>query len=98
LDERRHWPRYNVDWAVRVEGAGESPETGKLSNISARGALVRIAVTLDPGTRLSLFIRLPPPVDAWMNFTGQVVRVEKGQHEVGTALRFDTPQPIFTDL
>jgi hypothetical protein len=98
LDERRHWPRYKVDWTVRVEGAGESPETGKLSNISARGALVRIAPTLDPGTRLSLFIRLPPPVDAWMSFTGQVVRVEKSLGEVDTALRFDTAQPIFTDL
>lgn len=98
LDERRHWPRYKVDWTFRIEGAGESKETGKLSNISARGALVRIARMLDVGTRVTLFVRLPLPADAWMSFAGQVVRVEKGPRGVDTALRFDTSQPAFTDL
>lgn len=97
LDERRHCPRYKVDWPFRIEGAGESAETGKLSNISARGALLRIARKLDVGARVSLFIMLPSPADAWMSFTGQVVRVDKGPAGVDTAIRFDTSQPGFTD-
>ena len=98
LDERRHWPRYKVDWTIRIKGAGESIETGKLSNISARGALVCISRRLDLGSRISLSIMLPPPVNAWMSFTGQVVRVEKVNMGVDIALRFDASQPIFADL
>lgn len=98
LVERRHWPRYKVDWTFKIEGAGESEETGELSNISARGALVRIARKFDVGTRVSLLIRLPPPADAWMSFTCQVVRVEKGPAGVDTALRFDSSQPTFIVL
>jgi hypothetical protein len=98
LDERRQWPRYKIDWAFRIEGAGESTETGKVINISARGALLRIARKLDVGTRISLSIRLPSPADAWMRFSAQVVRVEEAPTGVDIALRFDTSQPAFTDL
>ena len=87
-----------MDWTIRIEGMGESIETGKLSNVSARGALVCIARKFDVGARVTLFIRLPLPVDAWMSFSGQVVRVENGHMGVAIALRFDTSQPIFSDL
>ena len=102
LEERRHWPRYNVEWPIKVEGVGESAgngaETGKLNNISAKGALVSIERKFDVGARISLFVKLPSPADAWIGFSGYVVRVEKGPEGVDTALRFDTSRPIFADL
>ena len=98
LDERRGWPRYTVDWPVKVELAGESTQSGELSNIGAKGALIRIDRTLDVGTSLRVSIKLPPPLDTWISFTGQVVRVETYSTGMGMALRFDTSQPIFTNL
>lgn len=80
------------------ESAGEGAETGRLNDISARGALVRVGRKFDVGTRIRLLVKLPPPTEEWIGFFGQVVRVEKGSTGVDTALRFDMAQPMFTNL
>ncbi len=98
MNERRHWLRYKVDWTFKIKGTGGSEETGKLINISARGALARVGRKFDVGAQVSLFVRLPSPADAWMSFTGQVIRVEKGPTGGDIAIRFDTSEPTFTDI
>ncbi len=96
--EQRRAKRFQVDWQVRVEGThsgGSFIETGVLRNISSSGALLSLAIPLQVGTKIDVYIKLPLQRKKWMKYPAHVVRVERGIAAVGSAVRFDRARPDF---
>ena len=97
--ERRRAKRFQVDWQVRVESAGEGTggfvEAGVLRNISSTGALLFLPKPPPQGTKLDIYVMLPLQREKWMKYPARVVRVERGIAAVGAAVKFESPRPDF---
>lgn len=95
--ERRRARRFTVDWDVVVRGKDELgsilDEAGSLRDLSSRGALLSIPRQFRVGMRLELWIRMPSEPERWMTYAAEVVRIDKGRGEVGTATKFLTARP-----
>ena len=89
--ERRIAKRFQVDWAVRVEGT--FIESGVLRNISSGGALLTLTTPPGAGTQLDVYIKLPLKGKSWMKYPAHVVRIELGAAAI--AVKFDSPRPDF---
>lgn len=101
MPERRQWPRYKIDWLIRLKGqdpsGAEFIETGLADNISANGAFGYVGRHLPLGTKLEVSIQVPHTLrENWLRYTAEIVRVESSGSGVGLALRFDTSRPAFT--
>ncbi len=98
--ERRKWPRYMLNWPIRL--MGEEPtgaafqEEGLLQNISVNGALAHLTRELDIGTELHISIRMPLESDIWMSYGARVVRVEKAPSGISAALGFQPGGPVIS--
>ncbi|MFP5261376.1 MAG: PilZ domain-containing protein [Blastocatellia bacterium] len=99
LPDRRRTHRYQVDWPFRVKGTDPSGlgilNTGKLSNISPRGAFGYIGRLLAVGMKVEVSIRLPLKEERWIKYSAEVVRVEQLCSQTSVALKFDTSRPAF---
>jgi hypothetical protein len=93
-----------LDLPIRVEYTDQSGSavelTGRLCNISARGALGNLPGGFQPGTRVRVEIALPFSQLAWICYEGEVVRSEPVEAGVETALKFISTRPSFrgTDI
>ena len=100
MTERRQWQRYSLDLPIRVEGTDQSGSafslTGRLRNISARGALGNIPCKLQVGSDIRLEIGFPFSRLVWMRFDCEVLRTETTGTGVDTALRFTSGRPLFS--
>jgi len=99
--ERRVAKRFRVSWPVAVKNAealGRGiQESGKLENLSSRGALFLIPARVKPGVRLELAIKVPLKGQNWMKYSGKVVRVEKQTDRFAVAMLFDDVRPLFDE-
>ena len=97
--ERRRSKRFTVNWDARVRGtdaAGtEFEETTSVNNLSSTGVLLAVAANLHAGTRVELAIRVPLRKQNWMQYAGEVVRVEGEGVRRAIAIEFDDPRPVF---
>jgi hypothetical protein len=102
LTDRRQWPRYSLDFPIRVEGVDQSGLSyvmaGRLRNISARGALGNIPGSLQVGSRVRFAIALPFSESIWLSYDGVVVRSKEADVGTDIAFRFTTARPIFSDV
>jgi len=90
-----------VNWDARVRGTDTSgltfDETTSVANLSSTGAFLPLATEVENGMRIEVSIRVPLKKRNWMNYSGEVVRVEAGRSHAGIAIRFDTPKPVFSN-
>lgn len=95
--ERRRARRFTVDWNVVVrqkdERGSNVDELGTLRNLSSRGASLSLQRNLRVGTRLELWIQMPSERERWIAYPAEIVRIDVGRCEVGTATKFLTPRP-----
>lgn len=98
--DRRQWPRYNLDLPIRVEGMDHSGSafalTGRLRNISAKGALGNLSLMLQVGSQITLAIAFPFARTIWMSFECEVVRTVTSGSGVDTAVKFKGVRPQFS--
>jgi hypothetical protein len=99
--ERRAAKRFQVSWPIVVKGAKPAgrniQDSGKLENLSSRGALFLISRRVKPGLRLELGIKVPLKGQNWMKYSGKVVRVEKQNDRFAVAMLFDNVRPLFDE-
>lgn len=99
LPHRRRLHRYQVDWPFRVKGTDPSGlgilNTGKLRDISPRGAFGYVGRPLAVGMKMEIMIRLPLKEERWIKHLAEVIRVEQIDSQIGVALKFDTSRPTF---
>ena len=99
--ERRAAKRFQVSWPVVIKGAKAAErsiqESGKLENLSSRGALFLIGARVNTGLRLELRIKVPLKGQNWMKYSGKVVRVEKRADRFAVAMLFDNVRPLFDE-
>jgi hypothetical protein len=99
LPDRRQMHRYQVDWPFRVKGTDPSGlgilNTGKLRDISTRGAFGYINRLLAVGMKIEVLIKLPLKEERWIKYSAEVIRVEQLGSQTGVALKFDTSRPSF---
>lgn len=99
LPDQRRMHRYQVDWPFRVKGTDPSGlgilNTGKLRDISPRGAFGYIGRLLAVGMKIEVSIRLPLKEERWIKYSAEVIRVEHLGSQTGVALKFDTSVPVF---
>ena len=104
-EERRQGRRFAVSWATRLTGIDESGRRFEhevsLANLSSGGAYFPFAKPLPVGSRLEVSIRVPFKHENWMQYTGEVIRVDQlsevdsSSASVGIALRFNGFRPSF---
>ena len=101
FSDRRQWPRYSLDFPVRVEGRDASGAAfsldGTLRNISARGALGNLPVDLQVGSKVRFDIAFPFNRLVWLSYEGVVVRIEQATAGVDVAVRFTNVRPSFIE-
>ena len=99
LLERRKARRFSVEWPTRIKGidpAGSSfDEGGELANLSSSGALVFVSHALRVGSGVEVSIKVPSKKGSWMEYLGDVVRVEELKPRFGVAMRFRSLRPKF---
>jgi PilZ domain len=99
LPDRRRMHRYQVDWPFRVKGTDPTGlgilNTGKLRDISARGAFGYIGRPLAVGMKMEVLIKLPVKEERWIKYSAEIMRVERIGTQTGVAMKFDTSQPMF---
>jgi hypothetical protein len=99
LPDRRRMHRYQVDWPFRVKGTDPTGlgilNTGKLRDISARGAFGYIGRPLAVGMKMEVLIKLPVKEERWIKYSAEIIRVERTSTQTGVAMKFDTSQPMF---
>lgn len=99
VPERRRMPRYQVDWQFRVKGTDPTGlgflNTGRLRDISARGAFGYIGRPLAVGVKMEVSIRLPMKDEVWIKYSAEIIRVEQAGSQIGVAFKFDTARPQF---
>ncbi|HVG18400.1 MAG TPA: PilZ domain-containing protein [Blastocatellia bacterium] len=99
LPDRRRMHRYQVDWPFRVKGTDPTGlgilNTGKLRDISSRGAFGYIGRLLAVGMKIEVLIRLPLKEERWIKYSAEIVRVEQLGSQTGVGLKFDTSRPMF---
>ena len=97
--DRRKARRYKLNWPVRIRrddpDAIRVEEMSALVDLSSSGAFAYLAHYPSLGSKLSISIRLPFKKDAWMSYSGTVVRVDARTAGGGVAIRFDTSRPEF---
>jgi PilZ domain len=95
--ERRRARRFPVDWDVVVRGKDGLgtivDESGSLMDLSSRGACLSIPRQLRVGMRLELWIRMPSEPERWMSYAAEIVRLDQGRGQVGTATKFLAARP-----
>jgi hypothetical protein len=95
--ERRRARRFTVDWNVVVrqkdERGSNVDEPGTLRNLSSRGASLSLKEILRVGTKMELWIRMPSERERWIAYPAEIVRIDVGRYEVGTATKFLTVRP-----
>lgn len=98
--ERRKARRFEVDWDVAIESQGGMSsgfdDTGRLQNLSSRGAFLYLNRPLEVGTKLQVSIRLPVVEDRWAKYWAEVIRVECSYPRIGIAMRFKRLRPHLT--
>ena len=92
--ERRHGRRFQVDWAIKVEGERFNEE-GILQNISSGGALVFLSKPPSVGTKLNVHIKLPFKKNNWMKYSALVIRVKEEKASFAAAVKFEGAKPVF---
>jgi hypothetical protein len=99
--EQRQWPRYQVDWTVKVTGIDPTgapfSQVGISRNISARGILVNLPNPPSINQTLSVCVLPPQSSQFSMEFDGEVVRVESTSDTFDVAIAFHHSAPDFTD-
>jgi hypothetical protein len=99
VPDRRQMPRYHVDWPFRVKGTDPTGlgflNTGKLRDISVRGAFGYIGRPLAVGSKMEVVIRLPVKDETWIKYSAEIIRVEQVGSQIGVAFKFDTAKPLF---
>jgi PilZ domain len=99
LPDRRLTHRYQVDWPFRVKGTDPTGlgilNTGKLRDISARGAFGYIGRPLVVGMKMEVSIRLPVKEERWIKYSAEIIRVEPLGSRTGVAFKFNTSRPMF---
>jgi hypothetical protein len=99
LPDRRRMHRYQVDWSFRVKGTDPTGlgilNTGKLRDISPRGAFGYIGRPLAVGMKMEVLIRLPIKEERWLKYSAEIIRVEQLGSQTGVAFKFDTSRPMF---
>ena|SRR5436853_353601 len=103
--ERRQGRRFSVSWATRLTGIDESgtrfEQEVSLANLSSGGAYFSFEKPLPVGSRLEVSIKVPFKRQNWMQYTGEVIRVDQSPEadptpaSVGIALRFSGFRPSF---
>jgi hypothetical protein len=92
-------PRHQVDWPFRMKGTDPTGlgffNTGRLRDISSRGAYGYTIRPVAVGLRMEVLIRLPVKEERWLKYWAEVIRVEQAGSEIGVAFKFDTAQPMF---
>ena len=100
-EERRKARRFQVGWDVAVKGTDLTgrgfDETGMLGNLSSVGALLYLPRAVPVGARLELRIKVPFKKKNWMKYAAEVVRVKGRSVNIGIAVKFDTPMPVFVE-
>ena len=101
MPERRQWPRYQIDWPITIRGTDPSGarfiESGRLRNISVKGALGNIGRLLGIGSQVEVFIRFPFARPQLMKYSGEVIRTEPDPSGINVAVQFHTTRPTFLD-
>lgn len=101
--DRRKARRYKLNWPARIRcvdtGAICFDEVSTLIDLSSRSAFAYLAHDPVVGSKLSISIRLPVKKEAWMSYSGTVVRVVVNPSgESGVAIKFDRSRPEFAKL
>src|ERR1051325_8618298 len=77
VPDRRRMPRYQVDWPFRVKGTDPTGlgflNTGRLRDISSRGAFGYIGRPLAVGSRMDVSIRLPVKDEVWIKYSAEII-------------------------
>ena len=98
--ERRRGQRFEVGWNVTIKGVDSRgaafDEEAALRNLSSGGAFLYLTRRVNVGDRLSVWIKVPFKKENWMQYSAEVVRVEKAPSNFGVAMKFDTARPKFT--
>lgn len=97
--DRRRGQRFEVGWNVTVNGFDKKGEVfdeeGVLRDLSSGGAFLYLTRRVKVGDRLSVSIKVPFKKENWMQYSAEVVRVEKAASKFGVAMKFDTSRPTF---
>src|ERR1041384_3889925 len=99
-EERRTARRFEVKWDIAVGGDQRGKrfiETGSLQNLSSTGAFFLLPKRLKLGETIEDEIRVPMKEKSWMQYSTEVVRVQKHESQFGVAVNFATARPIFTE-
>jgi hypothetical protein len=97
--DRRNARRFDITWEVNIKGTDNKglsfDEAGALLNLSSNGAFLYIKRELHVGAKVDVLIKIPFKRENWMEYKGEVVRVERDKTRVGVAMKFDAPRPTF---
>ena len=99
VEERRRARRFKVEWDAVVKGEDDTGlsfnETGDLTDLSSRGALIYLTRHLKKGTKVDVWIKVPFEKERWMTYSAEVIRNDENSSKIGTAIKFTTVRPKF---
>ena len=101
LQDRRGGCRFSVEWVAKVI-KGTPAETlreivARVSNLSSGGALLCVDELLEIGTGIDILIELPFNRKRWMQYSGEITRIENSDSSFGVAVRFNSFRPKFVE-